>query len=78
MDASIQGLEKYIKKSNERLITAASNSNGNKKQIEKQQKQEKEMGRETAVWILQAKNWRDPTGEVQDVTVTDCGGVASP
>ena len=40
-DATIQGLEKYTKKSKERLITAASNSNGNSKTNKKTKKSTK-------------------------------------
>ena len=37
MDASIQRIKKFTKKSKERLITAASNSNGNIKTNRKKQ-----------------------------------------
>ena len=40
VNASVQGLVEYIKKSKERLITTASNSNGNIKSNRKQQKLE--------------------------------------
>ena len=53
MDASIQGLENYIKKNKERLITASSNSICNIRTDRKASKTRKaEKGRKTTVWMF--------------------------
>ena len=56
VDASTQRPELYIKNSKERLITAANNSNGNKKSHRKTIKAK--MGNRTTLWIVQVINWQ--------------------
>ena len=48
VDASMQGLENYLKKCDERLITATRNSTD-----QQNNNQEREMGRKTTVQIFQ-------------------------
>ena len=69
VDASIQGLEEYIKKSKERLITAANcrSSNVSTDFFKNSKNLEGELGK-TTVWIFQATNWLDCLRDDVDMT----------
>ena len=64
LDASIQGLEDWIKKSNDMLITGAICSRGTKKN---DKNSVAEMGRKTTVRIFQATSWQNLSRENFDI-----------
>ena len=60
---SIQELEKYIKVRKDRLITAASDRNGNISTKRKTTKYRKQIRRKTTVWIFEVADCGDCTQE---------------
>ena len=54
----------YIKKSKERLITAASKSNSNIRTNRKTKRRKEKWEKKTTVWIFQMTNWRYCTRKV--------------
>ena len=68
VDASIQKLEKYIKKFTERLITATINNIPNTKHQSNENNQKTKMRRKTNVWTFQATNQWNLTLKNLDMT----------